>query len=539
MGIMHPFPLPAWDAYLWSDKKRDLSPDDLIPVSSVIDISNKMDEDGNLTWEVPPGEWIVVRTGTIPTGMRNHPVPKNASGYECDKMSREAVEAHFNGYIGNFLREVPEENREALRHVVIDSYEVGAQNWTPGLEKVFRDRLGYDPIPWLPVLTGRIVGNEDQSNRFLWDLRRLVADLIAENYAHGLQELCHQNGLELWMENYGHWGFPGEFLKYGGRADIVSGEFWFQNPYWDLGSIECRGASSTANTYGLPIVAAEAFTAGFNFRQHPGIMKARGDWAFCQGINHFVLHVYIHQPWKDRKPGINTWFGMSYHRNNTWFEQSRGWIEYLRRCHLMLQQGKHVADVCYFIGEDAPKMTGIQDPALPAGFDFDFINAEVIMDRLTVEDDKLILPDGMQYRILVLPPLKTMRPELLKKIRILISDGAIVIGPPPDRSPSLSNFPIADEEVQLLANEIWGDSNGRNVSERTYGKGKIYYGMDLSQVADKIGLTPDVVSLDSGIIWTHRRNETSDIYFISNQNESEVYTELSFRIENKIPELWY
>ncbi|MCK5468897.1 MAG: hypothetical protein KAI99_10310, partial [Cyclobacteriaceae bacterium] len=289
LGIMHPFPLPAWDAYLWSDKKRDLSPDDLIPVSSVIDISDKMDEDGNLTWEVPPGEWKVVRTGTIPTGMRNHPVPKNASGYECDKMSREAVEAHFNGYIGNFLSEVPEENREALRHVVIDSYEVGAQNWTPGLEKVFRDQLGYDPIPWLPVLTGRIVGNEDQSNRFLWDLRRLVADLIAENYAHGLQELCHQNGLELWMENYGHWGFPGEFLKYGGRADIVSGEFWFQNPYWDLGSIECRGASSTANTYGLPIVAAEAFTAGFNFRQYPGIMKARGDWAFCQGINHFVL----------------------------------------------------------------------------------------------------------------------------------------------------------------------------------------------------------------------------------------------------------
>ena len=370
-------------------------------------------------------------------------------------MNRAALKAHFDAYITPLLKKLTPAERKSWTHVIADSYEAGPQNWTDGFAADFQKRYGYDPLRFLPVMGGRIVGSADQSDRFLWDLRRFVADRIASEYVGGLRELCHAAGLKLWLENYGHWGFPGEFLQYGGQSDEIGGEFWVGS---NLGSDEARAASSAAHTYGKPVVWAEAFTGGPSFANTPRDLKNLGDWSFSEGINQFVFHVYIHQPWEDKKPGVNAWFGTEFNRHNTWFDASKPWIDYLRRCSVMLQTGHHVADVAYYIGEDTPKMTGARNPELPAGYDYDYINSEVIEKHLSVKNGRFVLPDGMSYRLLVLPESATMRPAVLKKIGQLVAAGGAVLGPAPTRSPSLENFPACDEEVKTLAAGIWKDN---------------------------------------------------------------------------------
>ncbi len=534
LAKVHPTPSPLWDSYLWPAQPEPDAPGLAMPVGEIQDLTASLGPDGLLRWDVPPGEWVVVRIGMTPTGTQNAPASPEGQGLEVDKMNRDAARAHFNAFIGEILRRMPPSDRKAFKHVVADSYEMGPQNWTDGFAETFRSRYGYDPLPWLPVLTGRIIESADQSNRFLWDLRRLVADHVAKDYVGGLRDLCHEHGLELWLENYGHWGFPAEFLQYGGQSDRIGGEFWVTG----LGEIECRAASSAANIYGMPIVSAEAFTGGPHFQSTPWRLKTRGDWAFCEGANHFVLHVYIHQPWEDRKPGINAWFGTEFNRHNTWFDAGRAWIDYLRRSCFLLQQGHRVADVAYFIGEDTPKMTGVRDPELPPGCDFDYVNAEVIQKKMRVEDGLLKLPHGTTYRVLVLPKLPTMRPELLRKIRELVEAGATVLGSPPSRSPSLENYPRCDEQVRRLAAGLWGGDPLASAGQRRFGKGQVHWGKELHEVFRSLGVPSDFTS-ETPLRFTHRKAGDTDLYFLANPEGEEVLTNAAFRIDGKAPELWW
>jgi sugar phosphate isomerase/epimerase len=515
-------PQPPFDFYTWPPQAEPESAGLAVKPDAVRDLSRRMAADGTLRWDVPAGEWIVLRMAMTPTGTKNSPAPPEATGLEVDKMNRAALRSHFEAYMGNLLKRIPAPDRKAWKHVVADSYEMGPENWTDGFAADFRKRYGYDPMPWLPVLTGRIVGGADQSDRFLWDLRRMVADRIARDYVGGLRDLCHEYGLKMWLENYGHWGFPAEFLQYGGASDEISGEFWIGN---DLGSVELRDAASAAHIYGKPVVWAEAFTGGPAFINTPRDLKARGDWSFCEGINQFVLHVYIHQPWDERRPGVNTWFGTEFNRNNTWFEYAKPWIDYLRRCSVMLQAGRHVADVAYFIGEDAPKMAGLRKPRLPSGYDFDYINADVIENRLTVKQGRFVLPDGMSYRLLVLPESETMRPAVLRKIRKLVADGGAVLGPAPRRSPSRMNFPACDVEVEKLVGELWG-------------RERVMTGIDLTEAFRRLQVPVDVACAD-GILWKHRQDHDADIYFLSNQKAQERTETISFRVNGRAPELWW
>lgn len=538
LGKMHPTPLPMWDTYLWPAQPEVDSRRLAIAPGGVVDVTSHLGTDGTLRWEVPAGDWIILRTGMTPTGTRNSPASPEGQGLEVDKMNRAAAKLHFDAFIGQVLKRMPASDRRAFTRVVADSYEMGSQNWTDGFADTFRKRYGYEPKPWLPVLTGRVVGSVDESDRFLWDLRRLVADHIATDYVGGLRDLCRPHGLQLWLENYGHWGFPAEFLQYGGQSDRIGGEFWVTG---DLGSIELRAASSCANTYGKPVVSAEAFTGGPAFQTVPSAMKARGDWAFCEGISHFVLHVYIQQPWEDRKPGINAWFGTEFNRHNTWFEPGKAWMDYLRRCCFLLQQGTRVADVAYFIGEDAPKMTGIRQPELPPGRDFDYINAEVILDKLTVKNGRLALPHGTSYPLLVLPDLETMRPEVLRKIRDLVRAGATVLGTPPSRSPSRENFPSCDDEVKTLATELWGGTDKKQLGatgNRPIGQGRVVWGSSLNTILNELGVAPDFQSARK-LRFTHRTDNGAHIYFLSNPRAEEVATTAAFRVSGLAPELWW
>ncbi|MGE4285216.1 MAG: glycosyl hydrolase [Phycisphaerae bacterium] len=535
LGRLWPTPQPNWDSYLWPQPEAARDSATAIETASVIDLTAHTDSRGVLSWKVPQGQWVIKRFATASTKIVNRPAAAEATGLECDKMSKEVVEKHFDAMVGKSLERLSDDAREAVKHVVIDSYEVGGQNWTSGFAEIFEQRLGYSPLPYLPVLDGAVVGSPDVSERFLWDLRRLVADLISENYVGGLKKIANDNGLKLWLENYGHWGYPGEFLQYGGYADQVSGEFWATG---NLGSIELRDASSCAHTYGKGVVSAEAFTSGLNLSDSPYSLKARGDWAYTEGINHFVLHVYAHQSEDLPAPGRNPWFGTPFHRNNPWFLEMRSWVDYLQRCHFMLQQGLHVADVAYFIGEDAPKMCGVRSPELPAGYNYDYINADVIKNSLTIKNGRWTLPDGMSYRVLVLPPLDTMRPELLRKIRDLVRKGGVLSGTAPVRSPSLAGYPACDKQVERLAAEIWAGCDGAKQKQRNFGRGQVFNGLGLAEIFSALDIAPEITISEPGVLWTHRADSERDIYFISNQNDRDVVADISVRVSGRAPEIW-
>ena len=269
------------------------------------------------------------------------------------------------------------------------------------------------------------------------------------------------------------------------------------------------------------------------------MMKQRGDRFFTEGINNTLLHVYISQPSEEREPGMNAWFSSEFNRLNTWYPQMDLFTSYLKRVNYMLQQGLNIADVAYFIGEDAPKMTGIVDPELPKGYQFDYINAEVIERDLFVKDGLLTLPHGTQYRILVLPKLETMRPELLAKIGKLIEDGAVVLGPAPKRSPSGESFPMADRQVKKLADELWGGLDGRNVKAVKRGKGELLLGMTMEEALKHIGCVPDCgLPADAPVLYGHRSAGDAEIYFVSNQKDETVEISPEFRIRSRQPELW-
>ncbi len=534
---MYHTPLPAWYDYQWEQQSEVDDKEFLIDPSKVLDITEHMMIDGTLNWDVPKGDWIILRTGMTPTGTKNSPASPEATGFEVDKMSKEHAILHFDGHMGEVLRRIPAADRKCFKVVVQDSYEQGGQNFTDGFLEEFEHVYRYDALPYLPVYQGMVVHSQQASDRFLWDMRRLVANKVAYDYVGGLRDISHKHGLTTWLENYGHWGFPGEFLMYGGQSDEIGGEFWSEG---SLGDIENRAATSCGHIYGKTKIWAESNTCGGRaFSRYPATIKQRGDRFFAEGINATLLHVYIHQPYEDKNPGINAGFGNPFNRKNTWFSQLDVYVQYLKRTNYMLQQGLNVADVCYFIGEDTPKMTGVTDPALPVGYQFDYMNAEVIERDMTVEGGLITLPHGTQYKIMVLPKLETMRPALLNKIKQLVKDGAVILGPAPNRSPSLQNQPEADQQVKLLAAELWGNLDGVKVKSRKFGKGMILNGMDMKEALAFINCVPDCqVPEDNSIHYGHRTLGNGEIYFVTNQSDKEQIITPEFRVTGMQPELW-
>ena len=534
LGKMFPYPLPMWDDYLWRNQPEFDA--DILQATQVIDITSHMSPDGTLTWDVPEGIWVISRTGMLTTTVECSPAPKEGRGLETDKMSKEHIRTHFDNYLGKILERIPAEDRKTFRIVVEDSYETGGQNWTDNMIEAFKEAYGYDPVPYIPALNGTVVGSPEITDRFLWDLRRLVADMVAYEYVAGLREVSHEHGLTTWLENYGHWGFPGEFLQYGGQSDEIAGEFW---SFGDLGDIENRAASSCGHIYGKDKVWAESCTCGgSNFDLYPATMKQRVDRFFTEGINATLLHLYIQQP-DDRMPGINAWFGNEFNRNNTWFWQLDTFLDYLKRCNYMLQQGRYVADVAYFIGEDTPKMTGTRNPEIPRGYSYDYVNAEVLMTA-HAEDGKLVLESGMEYSVLVLPKIETMRPELLAKIQQLVKDGVVLQGPAPRRSPSLENYPEADRQVRAMAEEMWQSNITPFADKVEYGKGYIYPTASLEQIMADLDVQPDFTVSDPKlpVLFIHLTLADGEMYFVSNQTEETISFDANFRVMGMQPELW-
>lgn len=520
----------------------DASNGSVLHRSEAIDLTAKLDPQGKLNWEVPSGRWIIFRFGYTPTGKNNHPAPAQGKGLECDKLSKAALDTHWNGFMQKMINEVRPLGGKGLRASLIDSYEVGGQNWTPHFREEFLKRRGYDLLTFLPTFTGRVVEDSVLSDRFLWDIRRTIADLFAENYYGHFTELCHQNGLLSEAEPYSG---PFESTQCGSSIDLVMGEFWSGRK----GNTSTKLASSIAHLYGKTLVGAEAFTAhprdGGRWREDPYALKMLGDSIFCQGVNRYVFHRYAMQPWMNRSPGMTMGqWGFHFERTETWWKQCKSWIDYISRCQFLLQQGRFVADVAYFTGEGAPATVSENDPKLPSGYDYDIINAEVLLHGATVEKGRLTLPSGARYAALILPKTETeMTPALLTRLAELVKAGATVIGPSPQRSPGLTDYPKADQQIKMLSEELWGKCDGKSVLQNSYGQGQVLWNQSLEDFFKSQSLPPDFNFTSTGeeteVEYCHRVSGDTDLYFISNQQQKPITIEGIFRVSGKSPELWH
>jgi hypothetical protein len=518
----------------------------VIDPESVVDITGHMDAQGRLRWSAPAGEWTILRLGHTSTGVENHPSPEGGGGLECDKYSRAAMDSHFEHFFAKLLPALESLAAKGSAGALIDSYEVGFQNWTLEFPEEFEKRRGYDLRRYLPAMTGRVVGSGEVSDRFLWDVRRTQADMMADNYYGRFAELCHEHGLTAYAEPYS--GGPFEEMQIGSRVDRPMGEFWVGSGF-PSDSRTVKLAASIAHVNGQPVVGAESFTGWPMFskwQEYPYSMKARGDWMYTLGLNQYIFHRYAHQPHPDAVPGMTMGrWGSHLERTNTWWEQGAEWLGYVARCQHVLQQGLFVADLAYYTGEDAPQTNPSKaelEPEPPPGHDYDTVNAEAIRTRMKVEGGRIVLPDGMSYRVLVLPEKASMTLDVLRRVRDLVEQGACIVGPRPRRSPSLVGYPASDAEFRQVAAEVWGDLDGKHATRRTFGKGHVSWGQPLSGVLDELSVPPDFEytarSTDAAVSSIHRRVGHVELYFLANRRRRSEDLVCTFRVDGKRPELW-
>jgi len=476
--------LPAVRPFFQTQDIVDTTAAQRVTTNQIVDLTNNLTKDDRLVWDAPPGEWTVLRFGRTLTGQTTRPSPKPGLGLEADKFDRTSIDAHFEAYIGSLLEKTgaPKHPGRGLTTLHFDSWEMSSQNWSGNFRDEFMHRRAYDPVEFLPTFAGYIVGSSELSERFLWDVRQTAQELVVEKHIVRLRQLGQQHGLQLALEPYDL--NPCADLTLGSVADIPMGEFWSQgfDVKTDFSIIE---ATSLGHTLGRTVIAAEAFTAVMEEKgqQYPGSMKAQGDWAFCAGVNRFVIHRYQAQPWMNRYPGMmmgtDGGYGVEWQRTQTWWEMASAYHLYLSRCQRMLRRGLFVADILYLALEGAPNVflpprsaTRPGEMRDRLGYNFDGCAPGTFIERASVKEGRIVFPDGMSYRLLVLPRTEMMTPQLLEKIVQLVEDGATVIGAPPLRSPSLKHYPACDQQVRDLAEKLWGADSPQS---RTVGEGRVIY----------------------------------------------------------------
>jgi len=534
--------------YAWRRASRTTTqqvPDRLcVPLNKVLDLTSKMDSHGHLQCRLPAGRWTILRAGYTPTGAKNGPAG-GATGLECDKFNPAAVEQQLQGWLGKAFQaagaSIPERTFSVAH---IDSWECGCQNWSPVFLDEFRQRRKYDPVPYMPAMAGIPVESADASERFLWDVRETISELISENFFGPLHKYANAHGCKLSAEAVAPI-MPADGMLHHAHTDIPMGEFWWQSAHNDKPT-DCREAISASHVYGKQIAQMEAFTtAATTWDEHPFQLKALADHNFCLGANRYVCHVYTSQAWPDRVPGVTLGrVGQFFTGHQTWWKPGRAWVEYLTRCQYLLQQGQFAADVCYFTGEESPRRALLPEqlhPPLPAGYQYDSINPHALLTRLSAADGKVLLPDGNSYTLLVLPGEQQMRLEVAEKVQKLVAAGAIVFGAPPARASSLEGgISESDGRLRKIVNELWGDCDGVGVKAHRYGKGKVVAGGSLQTVLADAGIGPEFVYEGAaGIEYTHRRSPEYEMYFISNQTQAVQSPKCSFRVSGRVPQFLY
>jgi hypothetical protein len=520
-----------------------------IQKAEVVDLTGKMKPDGSLEWTPSEGNWVILRLGYSLTGHKNSPASPEATGLEVDKLNADHVKAYFNNYLDQYKDATGGlMGEKGLQYMITDSWEAGVQNWTDNMMAEFARRRGYDMVPWLPVLTGHIVESANASERFLWDFRKTIGDLTTENHYDQLTELLNERGMARYTESHESGrAFIGDGMEAKRKAAIPMSATWTPGglePGTEVATrykADVRESASVAHIFGQNLVAAESMTAiGSAWAWSPERLKPTADMELANGLNRFVIHTSVHQPVNDKIPGLGLGpFGQWFTRHETWAEQAGPWLTYLARSCYMLQQGKFVADIAYFYGEDnnITALFGEKLPDIPDGYNYDFVNADALIHVLTVEKGKIITPSGMSYRVLVLDGnSRYITLPALRKISEMVKAGAMVAGNKPVGTPSLSDDPA---EFQSLVNELWANESGEN----GVGKGKVFAGQYVQEVMTILGITPDFTYTrpqeNTSLLYLHRQLGKVDFYWVNNRQERAEDVEATFRIDGREAEVWH
>ncbi len=521
--------------------------------AEVIDLAQNLDGHGVLSCQIPAGRWTILRFGYTLIPPRSPAAPNSESNYLLDLFKPPSADVNIKAEVGPMLADAGSLAGSTFTGVHIDSFEYGVYdhgqlpNWTDDFREQFRERRGYDLLPYLPTLARWIVENREVSNRFLWDFRRTLGDLYTAFYAR-LRELANQHNLSTNNENgYGTYPFPHiDGLEAFGQSDVPQGEFWTATPIMSQFYHFCdsvRTASSAAHIYGKPLVQSEAFSTWLPpYECYPGVMKQYGDQAFSDGLQQCVIFCSSNQT--SAIPGEDTDGYEIINRHITWHKQAKAFLDYLGRCQYLLQQGQFVADALYFYGEGTATFAPAKQflkPPLPSGYDFDELNADVLLNRLSAKPGRLIFPDGMSYRVLVLPEERQMSLQILRKVRELVEAGATVLGKRPLCAVGLSGYPQSDQSVKALADEMWGPGD-TETGDRRLGQGRLVWGKAPGALLREMNVLPDfeVRGGPQGVTFnfTHRRLEGADIYFVANPEQASAEAQCVFRTSGRLPEIW-
>jgi hypothetical protein len=528
------------------------TPNSIVPTNDVIDLTSRMRPDGSLDWKVPSGNWAILRMGYSLIGHENGPAPLEATGLEVDKLNRQDMKNYVDGYLKTYSDTVGPSlvGKTGIQYMLSDSAETGPQNWTDDMLDAFRQRRGYDAHPWLPALTGVVVQSPEATDKFLWDFRRTIAELFAQNDYGEIAAELHRHHMGYYSEalEY-HRPSLGDDMEMRRSADIPMGAMWTYQPDGaptPTYLADLRGAASISHIYGQNLVGAESMTSGGPaWGWSPATLKTIADLEFALGVNRFMIHESAHQPLVNRPPGLTLGqYGLWFNRNQTWAEEAGPWVSYLARSSYLLQQGHFYGDVAYFYGQEGP-LTAVfglrpqQD--MPEGYGFDFVNADVVLNRLSLVDGRLTTPGGTSYRLLYLGGTsRRMTLPVLLKIRDLVAAGAMVAGEKPTDSPSL-----ADDQVLFhsVADQLWGSSTKSTGSIVKFHMGRIYAGFTANEVLSKLNLERDFAysrpEPDTQLMFVHRRLKAGDIYFVDNRRDRRESLDATFRVEGRVPELWH
>jgi hypothetical protein len=510
---------------------------------AVLDLSNRLDPNGTLVWDAPEGKWQVLRFGcTLADNCKVSTSSDTWSGYALDVLDADAFQRYWDTIVAPLIADAGPLAGKTLRYLHTDSWEVDAFNWTPTLREEFKTRRGYDPLPYFPTLAGRIVDSRDVSDRFLQDYRKTLGDLAVDHHYRLFRDWAARAGIGIHPESGGPHYTPVDAQRCLGMDTVPMSEFWSASPAHrteDIGRFFVKQPASAAHTYGRTFVAAEAFTnIGLHWQESLwSNLKPAFDYACCEGLNRVVWHAFVCSPASMGVPGQQYFAGTHLNPLVTWWSRSKPFFDYINRCQWMLMQGRFVADACYYYGDHVPNYAQLRasDPAkLGHGYDYDVVTEETVLTGLAVKEGRLVLPNGMSYRLLVLPPREIISLPVLRKIRELVEAGATIVGPKPGHASGLTGFPVSDAEVKTIADALW---TGRA------GKGRVIADRTARDVLAGDGVQPDFeitggADANTAIQYIHRRDEGTDIYFVASRGERPESVRAAFRVAGRVAEIW-